>query len=113
MRYIEREWSEVMSEKKYRTYTEEFKRETLELLKSSGKSAGQLERELGITPGMLLKWRDRYQVVSHEDQGSSLEPSDLEAAKREIHRLERELREVAEEREILKKVVSIFSRKSV
>ena len=53
-----------MSEKKYRTYTEEFKREALELLKSSGKSAGQMERELGITAGMLLKWRDRYQVVS-------------------------------------------------
>jgi transposase len=100
-----------MSEKKYRTYTEEFKREALELLKSSGKSAGQIERELGITAGMLLKWRDRYQVVAHENQGAKLEPSDLEAAKREIHRLQRELKEIAEEREILKKVVNIFSRK--
>jgi transposase len=101
-----------MSGKKYRTYTDEFKREALELLKSSGKSAGQLERELGITTGMLLKWRDRYQVVSTENQKPRLEPSDLEAAKREIQRLQRELMEVAEEREILKKVVNIFSRKS-
>ena len=100
-----------MSDKKYRTYTDEFKREALELLKSSGKSAGQLERELGITPGMLLKWRDRYQVVSAENQEAKLVPSDLEAAKREIVRLQRELKEVAEEREILKKVVNIFSRK--
>jgi transposase len=100
-----------MRDKKYRTYTDEFKREALELLKSSGKSAGQLERELGITAGMLLKWRDRYQVVSSEHQESRLEPSDLEAAKREIHRLQRELTEVAQEREILKKVVNIFSRK--
>lgn len=100
-----------MRDKKYRTYTDEFKREALELLKSSGKSAGQLERELGITAGMLLKWRNRYQVVSSENQEPRLEPSDLEAAKREIQRLERELAEVAEEREILKKVVNIFSRK--
>ena len=100
-----------MSDKGYRTYTEEFKREALELLKSSGKSAGQLERELGITPGMLLKWRARYQVVEKEKEAPRLEPSDLEAAKREIQRLERELKEMAEEREILKKVVSIFSRK--
>jgi transposase-like protein len=35
-----------MSDKKYRTYTDEFKREALELLKTSGKSAGKLEREL-------------------------------------------------------------------
>ena len=100
-----------MGAKSYRTYTDEFKREALELLKSSGKSAGQLERELGITQGMLLKWRDRYQVVSAEPGTAKLEPSDLEAAKREIKRLERELQEVAEEREILKKVVNIFSRK--
>jgi transposase len=100
-----------MSEKHYRAYTDEFKQRALDLLKSSGRSAGQLERELGITPGMLLKWRDKYQVVANEKEGSRLEPSDLEAAKREIQRLERELKEMAEEREILKKVVSIFSRK--
>jgi len=101
-----------MSEKKYRAYTEEFKREALELLKNSGKNARQLEQELGITPGMLLKWRSKYQVVTQEGQGPKLEASDLEAAKREIQRLERELTEVAQEREILKKVVNIFSRKS-
>lgn len=101
-----------MSEKRYRTYTEEFKLEALALLKSSGKSAGQVERELGITAGMLLKWQKRYQVVSQVSSGVSLELSDLEAAKREIRRLQRELTEAAEEREILKKVVNIFSRKS-
>jgi transposase len=101
-----------MSDKKYRVYTEEFKLDALALLKSSGKSAQQVERELGITSGMLLKWQNKYQVVSGENQATKLEPSDLEAAKREIGRLERELKEIAEEREILKKVVSIFSRRS-
>jgi transposase-like protein len=36
----------------YRKYTEEFKLEALELLKSSGKTGRQLERELGISPGV-------------------------------------------------------------
>lgn len=100
-----------MSEKKYRTYTDEFKREALALLKSSGKAASELERELGITPGMLLKWQNRYQI---ERQGAdaTLAPSDLEAAKAEILRLRRQLAEVEEEREILKKTLSIFSRRS-
>jgi transposase len=101
-----------MSHPHYRTYTEEFKLEALELLKTSGKSASQIERELGITKGLLLKWRNRYQVVAKGDQTVSLEPSDLEAAKAEIRRLQRELAEVKEEREILKKAVTIFSRKS-
>jgi transposase len=103
-----------MDEKKtrYRKYTEEFKLEALELLKSSGKSAGQIERDLGITPGLLVKWRDRYQVIAQGVDQIRLELSDFEAAKREIKRLERRLAEVQEEREILKKTINIFSRKS-
>jgi len=103
-----------MDEKKtrYRKYTEEFKLEALELLKSSGKSAGQIERDLGVTPGLLVKWRDRYQVIIQGEKQIHLEASDLEAAKREIKRLQRRLAEVEEEREILKKTINIFSRKS-
>ena len=63
-----------MDERKpqYRKYTEEFKLEALELLKSSGKSARQIERELGITPGLLVKWRDRYQVITKEAEQAHL-----------------------------------------
>jgi len=96
----------------YRKYTEEFKLEALELLKKSRKTARQIERDLGITPGLLVKWRDRYQVISKEAEQAHLELSDMEAAKREIKRLQRRLVEVEEEREILKKTINIFSRKS-
>ncbi len=100
-----------MGEKKYRTYTDEFKREALALLQSSGKSAAQLERELGITPGMLLKWQNRYQI-ERNGADEQLVPSDLEVSRAEILRLRRKLAEVEEEREILKKTLSIFSRRS-
>jgi len=101
-----------MDEKKHRAYTKEFKLEALALLKSSGKSAAQIERDLGMTAGMLTKWRDRYQVVNPEKGGAGLEPSDLEEAKREIKGLQRQLAEVTEDREILKKTVNIFSRRN-
>ena len=100
-----------MSEKTHRVYTEEFKLEALRLLKSSEKSARQIERDLGITDGLLTKWRDKYQVSKSEDGTTNLETSDLETAKREIRSLQRQLAEVTEEREILKKTVGIFSRK--
>jgi transposase len=99
-----------MAERNYRKYTEEFKLEALALLKQGKKRAGQIERELGITPGLLLKWRARYQAVAKGNGEVHLEPSDLEAAKAEIHRLQQKLAEVEEEREILKKAVNIFSR---
>ncbi len=103
-----------MDEKKapYRKYTEEFKLEALELLKGSGKTSRQIERDLGITPGLLVKWRDRYQVIAKETEQAHLELSDMQAAQREIKRLQRRLAEVEEEREILKKTINIFSRKS-
>jgi transposase len=91
-----------MAERNYRKYTEAFKLEALALLEQGQKRAGQIERELGITPGLLLKWRVRYQTVG---KGNG-----QEAAKAEIRRLQRKLAEVEEEREILKKAVNIFSR---
>ncbi len=101
-----------MNERNYRKYSQEFKLEALELLRRGDKSAGQIERELGITPGLLGKWRGRYQIVAKEGQASQIGPSDMEAAKAEIRRLQRELANVQEEREILKKALNIFSRKN-
>ena len=95
--------------KKYRSYTKEFKLEALELLQTSGKSAAQIERDLGITSGLLLKWRDRYQVKQHNG-AAHLMPSDLEATQAEVRWLRRQLTIAEQERDILKKAVSIFSK---
>jgi transposase len=101
-----------MEDKKYRSYPEEFKLEALEMLRNTDKSAGQIERDLGITPGLLGKWRARYQIIENGNQVARIVPNDLEEAKAEIRRLQRELAAVEEEREILKKALNIFSRKN-
>ncbi len=99
-----------MTNRGRRIYPEAFKLEALELLKRGDKNCYELERELGITQGLLSKWRDRYKIDEKTGKPGKIEPSDLEAAKAEIRRLQRELANVEEEREILKKVLSIFSR---
>src|SRR3990172_1878158 len=99
-----------MAARRNRKYTEAFRIEALGLLDRGGKSATQIEEELGITRGLLLKWRARYQGVEKGGGGIHLESSDLESAKAEIRRLQRKVAEVEEEREILKKAVDIFSR---
>jgi transposase-like protein len=50
--------------------------------------------------------------VEREGQAIQIGPGDLESAKAEIRRLQRELAGVEEEREILKKALNIFSRKN-
>jgi transposase-like protein len=39
-----------------RTFTREYKLEVIELARTSGKSKAQLERELGLTPGLIGNW---------------------------------------------------------
>jgi transposase len=101
-----------MAEKNRRTYPEAFKLEALALLESSSKSAGQIEEDLGITRGLLLKWQTRYQAVAQANGEVHLETSELAAAQAEIRRLQQKLAEVEVERDILKKTVHIFSRSS-
>lgn len=91
-----------MMRKKNEPYSEEFRKEALNLLATSGKSKTEIENDLGLTHGLL-----RYQVNSETDE---LERSEIEALKAENRRLKRELEIVRQEREILKKTVTIFSK---
>ena len=94
-----------MSQKRTR-YSEEFKKNTLHLLATSGKSRLELERDLGLSHGLVYKWQERYQVNPTTE---TLERSDMEQLKAEVRRLQREVEILRQEREILKKTVSIFS----
>jgi transposase len=42
-----------------KSYSEEFKRDALQLLKSSGKSLNAIERDLGLSQGLLRHWELR------------------------------------------------------
>ena len=61
-----------------KVYPPEFKLEPLQLLATSGKGVAELERELGITPGLLWKWKQRKRV---DGATPGTEPTTLEAAK--------------------------------
>ena len=43
-------------------YTEEFKREAVRLVKTSGKTVAAIERELGLSHNTLRKWCLRYNI---------------------------------------------------
>jgi transposase len=90
--------------KQRKQYTVEFKREAVQLWESSGKAAAEIEKDLGITPGLLYRWKSRLaKQAAAEADGSAAESA-------ELRRLKRELALVKQERDILKKAVGIFSR---
>ena len=93
--------------KKRRNYTREFKQEALQLWRTSGKSAQQIEDDLGITHGLLYKWRGDAQRAGEDAFPGH---GQVKASDAEMHQLRRKLAEMREERDILKKAVAIFSR---
>jgi len=96
-----------------KVYTREFKLETLRLLKSSGKTKTELERELGLHSGQIHLWERAFNKEGgNVDRLEQAFPgvghqSDAEA---EVSRLKRELEIVRQERDILKKAIAIFSK---
>lgn len=93
--------------KRAQKYSKEFKLETLELGRSSGKTDSQLERELGLSRGSLYNWRKEV-----EQEGSQAFPGKgrLKADEAYVRGLQRELSIVQQERDILKKALAIFTR---
>ena len=90
-----------------KTYTSEFKREALRLLETSGKSAAQIEQDLGVGPGCLSRWKARFaQEGDHAFPGHGRVGPEQER----LRDLERENALLRQERDILKKAVAIFSR---
>jgi transposase len=87
-------------------YTTEFKIEAVRLYETSGKSASQIERELGIAKGNLWRWIRKY--GSDVKQGA-LGLGGRTAEQTRIRELERENERLRQERDILKKAVAIFS----
>ncbi len=87
-------------------YSVEFRRESVALLRSSGRSVPQLAAELGVSPGSLRNWASQIDVDEGAAQGLSSSERD------ELRRLRRENKVLAEEREILKKAAAFFASES-
>ncbi len=90
-----------------KTYTRDFKLETIRLYENSEKSAAQIEHDLDLPAGIVHKWRHRLKGNGSQAFVGKGHQSELEA---EIKRLRRELEVARQERDILKAAVVFFSK---
>jgi transposase len=90
------------------SYSEQYKREALQLWRASGRSAAKVAAELGIRAPLLYRWahleRQDDTPKKESKQGRTVER--LEA---EIRRLRAENAKLLEQREVLKKSLGILS----
>ena len=94
--------------RKLRYYPPEFKREALGMPAAGEHTMAKLERELGITPGLIRQWKRKAERKGEHISAES-GPMAPEAVAARIRELERENARLRQEREILKKAMAIFS----
>jgi transposase len=94
-----------------RSFTDEFKREAVSLLASSGRPLTRVAAELGVQPSILRSWRGTANAVEKAgtDTPVGQATTAVSAEQGEIRRLRRDLERAQMERDILKKAIGIFS----
>lgn len=95
-----------MGERK-KSYTREFKIEAVKLVTEQGYTQTQVSRDLGITTGMLARWRKQ---LEQDHDYAFPGKGRLKGPEEEMRTLQREVERLRMERDILKKTITIFSR---
>ena len=98
-----------MAAVKRRRYTEEFKREAVQLVRESAHPVAQGARDLGIPENVLYRWRAQHQQA--ETPGTTRATQRAEAE--ELTRVKRELARVTPERDFVKRAAACFARESL
>lgn len=92
---------------KRRKFSEEFKREAIELTRHPGVKISQVARDIGISAGLLSRWRGELESAKTKAFSGSGVPRDQEMAA-----LKRELARVKKERDFLRDAAAFFARES-
>ncbi len=98
--------AEGKARRQRRSFTDEFKAQVVQKVLSSGKTAGQVARELDLTETAVRAWVKQAQV----DKGKGPPGALTTAEKEELAQLRKENRELREDREILKKAAAFFAK---
>ena len=96
--------------KERRSFDEQFKVDAVRMFTEGGKKISEVSRDLGVGLSQLQRWRRKYagDEVTPKPAGTNSAPS---AESAETEKLRKELAQVKEEREILKKALAVFSRR--
>jgi transposase len=91
-------------------YTEEFRRDAVELVRSSGRPINAVARELGMSHETLRNWvraAEGRHAAESAPAGAGVSMADKDA---EIARLRRQVAELQTEKEILRKAAAYFAK---
>ncbi|MFD7442965.1 transposase [Streptomyces sp. NPDC059909] len=103
-----------MGSKYTKRYSDEYKRDAIELVRSSGRTVTEVARELGISSESLRGWVKKARAAQDAGSGPVAGQAGQSADDRdeELKRLRRLTAEQAKTIEILKKATAFFAKES-
>ena len=97
---------EKRQQRQRRSFTAEFKARTVELIHTTGKSVGDVARELDLTETAVRRWVHQAEIDAGERRGLTTDEQE------ELRRLRSENRTLKMERDLLKKAAAFFAKES-
>lgn len=91
-----------------RKFTAEYKAEVVRLVRSGGKTIGQVSKDLGLTESAVRNWVTQAAI----DRGDGPEGALTTEERQELTQLRREVRQLRMDREILKKAAAFFAKEN-
>jgi transposase len=91
-----------------RRFTDEYKAETVKLIRESDRSIGEICKDLDLSETAVRRWLKQADIDAGKGAAGALTTDELE----ELRRLRRENRELRQEREILKKATVFFAKEN-
>ncbi len=88
-----------------RNYSADFKAEAIRMVIEDGRKTKAVADRLGISPNMLNRWCRKQERADRQGEGAWADND-------EVRRLRRRVKQLEQEREILKKATAFFARES-
>ena len=95
-----------MERRKRRDFTDQYKAEIVELVRTSRKTVTQLVKDLDLTPSSIASWVRQSKASTGANQEASISADE----KAELIQLRRDIRDLKMERDFLKKTAGLFAR---
>ena len=92
-----------MEVRRRRKFSKEFRNDVLNILRTGDKKVSELSKELGISEQVIYRWYKK-------SNGKEVGEEKVGGQEKELRELRAKLADITEERDILKKAVSIFSK---
>jgi transposase len=99
-----------MARKKTKAYPESFRKEAVRLADLPDRTAADVARELGIHVGQIYNWRTQFNKLSKGQFTVADGTNYAKDESAELRKLKKEIAELKEERDFLKKATAYFAK---